>query len=544
MQTADDMSQTLDSLEWARAIALFSMLLGCGAEADSGGGGNVGLGGAQDIGQFRDILERGEIPAAATLDAGGFFAEHHVEPTPATCGESLCPEAMLAEGRDWLTGDHQSVLQLGLTTPIDPATLPRRPLDLALVVDVSGSMLDDDRLTYVKQGLRLLADEIAAGDRVALVAYSDAARVVLPLAELARDAFLAEVDALAAGGATNLHGGLELGFELVAATTPGREARVILLSDGLATAGQTDAGAILELAVGQVSDGAGLTTIGVGDEFDVELMRGLAERGGGSFYYLESAVAVDEVFRQELATSLQPIGLDVRLAIDDGPTFWTGAAVGTRLWRPGDDGGAVELPAVFVASRTDEEPGEGRRGGGGAIFVELERADDDDGVIDVALAYRAPGEGEARAVEVTLDAPPRDDEAPHYSHPAMAERMAIYNIYRGLHQVTSEAEWSHDCALVKVERLRRAVEGWNAEADDPDVAADLELIARLAENLRAAGARGDVDDGSCEDPMVDSYVGCTAGGPGGALGIATVLLLAWRAGRSKRKRREHGFAVG
>src|SRR5688572_11874172 len=128
-----------------RAIALALLAISCGGGDDSslagGGGGNVGFGGAQDIGQFRAILDAGGIPGEDTLDANGFFAEHYSESPPADCGQQLCVVGQMAVGRDWVRGSDAAVVQLSLTTPVDPSTLERRPLNLVVVMDTSGSMI-------------------------------------------------------------------------------------------------------------------------------------------------------------------------------------------------------------------------------------------------------------------------------------------------------------------------------------------------------------------------------------------------------------------
>ena len=143
----------------------------CGATgADSagspGGGGGVGFGGAQDIGQFRNLLDAGEIPGPNTLDANGFFSEHRTELPPPDCGQTLCAHGMLAVGRDWIDNEYQATLQVALNTPVDPTTLERNPLDMVVVVDVSGSMASDNRLTFVQDGLHLLIDELEPGDKL------------------------------------------------------------------------------------------------------------------------------------------------------------------------------------------------------------------------------------------------------------------------------------------------------------------------------------------------------------------------------------------
>ncbi|HEU4727433.1 MAG TPA: hypothetical protein VFT22_06085, partial [Kofleriaceae bacterium] len=108
--------------------------------ASGSGGGGVSFGGAQDIGELRSILDRGEIPGPDTFDANGFFNEHYNAPAPAACGNLLCVASGMSVGRDWLTGAHQATLQLAIESTVDPSTYHRLPMNLVVVVDHSGSM--------------------------------------------------------------------------------------------------------------------------------------------------------------------------------------------------------------------------------------------------------------------------------------------------------------------------------------------------------------------------------------------------------------------
>ncbi|MBA3541096.1 MAG: VWA domain-containing protein, partial [Deltaproteobacteria bacterium] len=151
------------------------MVVGCsaGADSDASGGGGVSFGGAQDIGEFRGILEGGEIPGPSTLDANGFFNEHYNAPPPVSCGHTLCLTPGMAVGYDWLTGAKQATLQISINTAVDPSTYTRKPLSLVVVVDHSGSMAEDQRLDKVKVGLTTLIDNLQDDDRLAIVAFDD-----------------------------------------------------------------------------------------------------------------------------------------------------------------------------------------------------------------------------------------------------------------------------------------------------------------------------------------------------------------------------------
>jgi Ca-activated chloride channel homolog len=500
-----------------RALCLLLVAIGCGGGDDTGGsaggGGNVGFGGAQDIGQFRAILDAGGIPGETTLDASGFFAEHYSESPAADCGQPLCPVVRMAVGRDWIDGTDQAVVQLSLTTPVDPATVERKPLNLVVVIDTSGSMAEDDRIGYVRSGLHRLIDELEDGDRLALVTYSDGVTQWSGLEETLDRAALHEVaDQLVAAGSTNLHGGLERGFQIAgAAYDLERQNRVLLMSDGIPTVGVVDDDVIVSMAEGYVSDGVGLTTIGVGLDFNVELMRGLAERGAGSFYFLESPTAIAEVFSEELDYAVEPIALDVAVDVAADPGWQLGEVIGTRYWSGSNTAGGVTMPAVFVASRTSDQPGEyGRRGAGGALFIAVQPISGSPwqtrgqvAVLD--LSYRLPGSSEVlhQQVAVSSEASPESSD-PWLSAESMAEHYAMYSMYVGLREATRQAAVSYPCASTALALLDQKAARWNQEAADEDIEADRALIAQFRANLTALGAQ----------PIAGDYAPvCAPGGP-------------------------------
>lgn len=545
-----------------RAIALSLVTISCGGgdtgTSGGGGGGNVGFGGAQDIGQFRAILDQGGIPGEQTLDAGGFFAEHHSESPPADCGQPLCVVGRMAVGRDWVRGADQAVLQISMTTPVDPATVERRPLNLVVVADTSGSMAEDDRIGYLRIGLHRLIDELEDGDRLALVTYSDGVRELSSLEQpLDRAALHAAADQLGAAGGTNLYGGLERGFQLAHASWDvERQNRVILMSDGIPTVGVTDQGTIVAQAEAWVSDGVGLTTIGVGLDFNADLMRTLAERGAGSFYFLESPTAIAEVFSEELDYALEPLAFEVSLEVTADRAWQIGEVLGTRSWTGSYERGGVTMPAVFVASRTSDQPGEyGRRGAGGALFVALSPVVGSPWQLrghaaDVVLRYRLPGSSEILTQRVAVASEPSSaSDTPWLSQESMAEHYAMYSMYVGLREAARQAAASYNCAATALQVLDGRAATWNRERADEDIEADRQLIAQFAGNLAELGAAplaGDYGAQCPEDPWGEVYpypedqidAGPTycsaAGGRGGAAGgLLLILAIYW----TRRRRR-------
>jgi Ca-activated chloride channel family protein len=557
-------------------VPLSAVILSCGGgQSDSGGGGfgdgdgdgdggNVGFGGAQDIGQFRALLDAGEIPGPSTLDANGFFSEHRTELPPPDCGQTLCAHGMLSIGHDWIDERYQATLQVSMNTPVDPATLERLPLNLAVVVDTSGSMSADDRIGFVKQGLHLLVDELAPGDRLALITYATTATQHTGLdADPVAEELHPLIDSLEAVGATNIYDALELGMSEVAENYDvERQNRVILLSDGQPTAGVLDTGAIIDMAETYIEDGIGLTTIGVGLDFNVDLMRGLAEGGAGNFYFLEDSSATTEVFTEELDYFVTPLALGVRLQVTAGAGYGLGDVYGTKLWKTPGDYGEVFLPAVFVASRTDDENPEGRRGGGSALFIEL---DPDDTAFEpgpaavIDLSYKLPGSDELITQQVVIESPYPPGESPaeaFVSREAMREHYAIFNAYLGLlGAATRASDNDYHCAAGILADTRQHAIAHNERYPDPDIAADIELIdqfrdllleegaspAATSETCAAIGDDGDINDGWGDDDepgWTDGWEGaqhCSAAGRGAGAGWLITLFAAALAFRRRRR---------
>ncbi|CAN5920440.1 hypothetical protein BH11MYX3_BH11MYX3_18050 [soil metagenome] len=457
-----------------------------------GGGGNVSFGGAQDIGAFRAALDRGELPMANTLDANGFFNEHF-NATPATsCGGTLCLTPGLSVGRDWLTGKHQATLQLAVNTDVDPSTYQRLPLNLVVVVDHSGSMASDGRLDKVKVGLHTLVDNLDPEDRLSLISFDDSVTQEASFTtNLDRASLHAAVNRLQQRGGTNIYAGLEAGFKQLGEYPKNeRQNRIVFLSDGLATVGNTSRPAIMDMAKGWIGKGIGLTTIGVGTDFDVELMRGLAENGAGNYYFLEDGTAASEVFTEELDFFMSPLALDIKIEATAGAGWTFAEVVGSRLFTVQSSQGSMSIPAVFLASRTSQVPTEGRRGGGSMIFIHLDPTSDATSkVADLKLSYRPPGSTERITQTVSLDyaqAPLETPEDPYLSGAEMAERYAMYNLFLGLRQAVKS--YDPNCAAAALIATRTNAVGWNERHADPDTAADLVPIDQYLGNLRAHGA--------------------------------------------------------
>jgi len=215
----------------------------------------------------------------------------------------------------------------------------RRPrLNIALVVDKSGSMAEARKIDFVREAAHRLVDQLQPGDRFALVTYDDRVDVPIP-SEAFEDRRLAHrvIDGIRPGGATNLGGGLIEGFRQVRRRydTEGFN-RVLLLSDGLANRGITSPDELSRIAAGEGEGGISVTTFGVGNEFNEDLLAGLAESGRGTYYYIDQAQRIPDILAREFSSLQNVYASDVEVTIEVHAAVVINEILGYRFRRDGN----------------------------------------------------------------------------------------------------------------------------------------------------------------------------------------------------------------
>lgn len=221
-----------------------------------------------------------------------------------------------------------------------PSAAPaRHPLNLALVLDRSGSM-EGRPLEEAKRCAELVAASLAPSDHVAVVVYDGSADVLVPSRPASDAAAIrSALRRVRSGGNTALHAGWRAGVE---EARPHVRAdvltRVLLLSDGQANAGLTAPERIAAECAAAAAVGVGTSTYGLGHSFNEDLMTRMAQLGEGQAWYGETADDLHEPFRAELALLGALFARSVVLHVEPAPGVEVAlrnsyTAIAPRAWR-------------------------------------------------------------------------------------------------------------------------------------------------------------------------------------------------------------------
>jgi Ca-activated chloride channel family protein len=280
-------------------------------------------------------------------------------------------------------GPGDGTIQIQVVAPDAPEVRPDRPrLNLAIVIDRSGSMSEARKLDFVKTAAHRVVDMMEPDDILSIVAYDHHVQTPWPSRPVGRDRTDLHriIAGLYPGGATFLSGGLEEGYrQAKRGRHRGTLNRVLLLSDGLANRGVTSRGDLRERAAVMTEQGISVSTFGVGHHFDEELMMMVAGGGGGNYRYLGDPERIVAALASEFQTAARTAATDVEIIIRLKKDCRFGSVLG-REWRRNGDSYIIRLGDLSAGERR-------------TVFANLNVAGERPGlreVGEVGLRYRDP----------------------------------------------------------------------------------------------------------------------------------------------------------
>lgn len=232
------------------------------------------------------------------------------QPFSITTDLAVCP---------WNQG-HQ-LLRVGLKGKI-PAGFTLPPSNLVFLIDVSGSMSDEDKLPLLKEGFKMMVQQLRPQDYVSIVVYAGhAGEVLSPTSGADKGSILSAIDSLQAGGSTAGGAGIRLAYQIAKQNfIKGGNNRIILATDGDFNVGVSDTAELTRMIEEKRREGVFLTILGFGqDNLKDSRMMQLADNGNGNYFYIDNLQEAQKVLVNELGSTLFTIAKDVKIQIEFNP---------------------------------------------------------------------------------------------------------------------------------------------------------------------------------------------------------------------------------
>jgi len=266
----------------------------------------------------RRILNEGQMPpldAVRTEEMINYFtydyaSPEHGTPVEITTEVASCP---------W-NPQHQLALIGIQAEKIKTEDLP--PSNLVFLLDVSGSMSDDNKLPLLKKSMNLLVNNLGENDKVSIVVYAGAAGIVLkPTNGNNKEKILQAIENLSAGGSTAGGQGIQLAYKTAEKQfIPKGNNRVILATDGDFNVGISDDKELVKLIEEKRESGIYLTVLGFGQgNLKDSKMEKLADHGNGNYAYIDNLLEAQKTLVTEMGATLLTVAKDVKIQVEFNP---------------------------------------------------------------------------------------------------------------------------------------------------------------------------------------------------------------------------------
>lgn len=346
------------------------------------------VGGAKDANAFRDDIENGYIPLPTDLTYEGLFYEYFFDTGETQpCAELFCPSYATASAPDPISGETDYYVTVGLNSGMTEADFARKPLDLVVVLDISGSMRspfdryyydggswdDEDaaqsKMDVAKDAVVALMGHLNPDDRLGIVLFDGEAELAKPLrlvSETDMESIERHLRDVEPRGNTDMSAGMDLATSLFAdAENDGNERRVILLTDAQPNAGDLSESGLAGRIADNAKDGIYATMIGIGVDFQTELVEAMTKTRGANYYAVHSPSEFRDRMDEGFDYMVTPLVFDLALEVDAD-----GFDVEQVYGSPDADRSTGELMSVNTLFPSRTEAGETK---GGVVLLKLRR---------------------------------------------------------------------------------------------------------------------------------------------------------------------------
>lgn len=315
-----------------------------GAKMEASGLG-FATGGAKDINNFRDNIENDYLPIPTDIPYEGLFYDYYFDTgQKKECKELFCPSYSRAITKDPLSDETEYYLTVGLNSNLKKEDFERKKLNIVLVLDVSGSMSSGfnqyyydrfgnrqevenitgkSKITAAAESLAALTEHLKKGDRLGIVLFNNNAKKAKPLNLVEKtdmDAIRNHILDLQAGGGTNMEAGMNLATEMLQGykdiDKSEYENRIVFLTDMMPNIGTRSKSGLLGKMKDNAEDGIYTTFVGIGVDFNTELVDAISKVEGSNSFSIHSSNEFSQRMDKDFKYMVTPLVFNLTLELD------------------------------------------------------------------------------------------------------------------------------------------------------------------------------------------------------------------------------------
>jgi Ca-activated chloride channel family protein len=386
-----------------------------------------------------------------------------------------------AEGELLMQGTLETSLGVWVDVPdVRPSRAARPPMEVALVIDTSGSMAGA-KIESARSAASSLVASLKDGDIVAIDTFSDTARTVIPPTRLGpqtRQEISQVIRSLAPSGSTNMFDALTLAEGQVAGAPASHGLRrIVMISDGIANVGPSSPDTLGAIVERGMRNRAQVTSLGVGNDYDERTLNALAVKSSGRLYHLTEPREMASILKGELDLLDATLASDALVEVVPAPGVEILGAEGTRSERV--SGGVLRLPLGALHAGQHREA---------LVRVRLTDPAAFDGqphpLASVRLRFRDTRDGDLERVQETVARTQLTSDSASVAAHVSSRTKAIALI--------------QDAARIQVAAAQRLNEGAFGDADkelahaQQELASQAQVVTAPAERKRIAEAEKQV----------------------------------------------------
>lgn len=403
-------------------------------------------GGAKDINNFRENIKNSFLPLFTDLTYEGLFYDYYFDTgKKEECKKLFCPSYSYAVSKDPFSEDEDYYLSVGLNSGIKESDFERKKLNLVVVVDISGSMSSSfdtyyydqfgnqvpfegaeensnkSKMEVANESVNALLDHLNPSDRFGMVLFDDYAYLAKPMNFIGKsdvDKLKEHISDIIPMNGTYMEAGMNSASDLFKEykdiDKSEYENRIIFLTDAMPNIGETDDNELYKMFKENAENNIYTTFIGIGVDFNTELIEAVTKVKGANYYSVHSAKEFKTRMDDEFEYMVTPLVFDLELKLEAD-----GYEISKVYGSPEASEATGEIMKVNTLFPSKTEGGETR---GGVVLLKLKKTGSDEGNITLTASYEdRNGKKDSDAKEIVFG----DEEADYYENNGIRKAVLL-----------------------------------------------------------------------------------------------------------------------